>query len=71
MKEIRERDKFILFNDEKEELCTCIVANISEYREPCFKYALDIDCDRTFLNGDFAFVGDDWFIKNKDRIKWL
>jgi hypothetical protein len=57
-------DKFTLCV--KENSYNCIIANISDYREPSMKYAIDFYKNGIFI--DTYFAGDEFFIKNENNI---
>lgn len=44
----------------------CKIVNISDYREPSMKYAVDLYKDDAYI--DTYFCGEDFFTKNEDNI---
>jgi len=57
-------DKFTL--NAEGNFYNCKITNISDYREPSMKYALDLYRNGTYI--DTYFAGEEFFIQNKDNI---
>lgn len=61
-------DKYIL-NSENGMDYTIEIVSINEFREPSMKYGVDVWDGNGNYAGDVTFFGDDFFEKNRDKLK--
>ena len=61
-------DKYILHSENGMDYIIEIVS-INEFREPSMKYGVDVWDGNGNYAGDVTFFGDDFFEKNRDKLK--
>ena len=66
--DIKVDDKFVLHSANGKDYKITIV-NVNDYRPPNQRYAVDVYNDQGHYPGDIMFIGDDFFLDNKEKLE--